>query len=148
MIVFLNGEYLPAEEARISPLDRGFLFGDGIYEATPSYEGRTVALGLHIQRMNRGLEAIGIRNPLSESEWRDVASELSARNGGGNLGIYFHVSRGNEGRRFHGFPESIQPTAFAMVIEIDPHPALPDRTTQEGLPCDYNARPALATLQR
>ena len=66
MIVYLNGEYLPAEEAKISPLDRGFLFGDGIYEAIPSCGGRTVALQLHIDRMNRGLTAISIENPLTE----------------------------------------------------------------------------------
>lgn len=133
MIVYLNGEYLPAEQARISPLDRGFLFGDGIYEATPCYDGRPVALQLHINRMKTGLEALGIANPLSNDQWREVASKLSELNGGGNLGIYFHVSRGNEGRRFHGFPSDIKPTAFGMVIEIDPHPAVPDRRSKQGL---------------
>jgi D-alanine transaminase len=133
MIVYLNGEYLPAEEARISPLDRGFLFGDGIYEATPSYEGRTVALQLHLDRMNNGLRRIGIENPLSDEQWREVAATLSEKNGGGNLGIYFHVSRGNEGRRFHGFPVDISPTVFAMVLDIDPHPPTPDRNTVKGL---------------
>ena len=133
MIVYLNGEYLPAEEARISPLDRGFLFGDGIYEATPSYEGRPVALKLHLQRMHNGLRSIGIENPLSDAEWREVAASLSEKNGGGNLGIYFHVSRGNEGRRFHGFPIDIKPTVFAMVLAIDPHPPAPDAKTKKGL---------------
>jgi hypothetical protein len=60
MIVYLNGDYIPAEEARISPFDRGFLFGDGVYDATPSYGGRPVALQLHLDRMNRGLKSIGI----------------------------------------------------------------------------------------
>lgn len=133
MVIFLNGEYMPAEDATISPFDRGFLFGDGIYDATPSYGGRTVALQLHLDRMNRGLKSIGIENPLTDEQWRDVAANLSEKNGGQNLGIYFHVSRGNEGRRFHGFPTDIKPTVFAMVIDIDPHPSVPDRGTKTGL---------------
>ncbi len=133
MIVYLNGEYLPAEEAKISPIDRGFLFGDGIYEAIPSYGGRTVALQLHIDRMKRGLAAISIENPLTDQEWTDVARELIERNGRGDLGIYLHVSRGNEGRRMHRFPKGIPPTVFGMVLEIEPHPPTPDRHTQKGL---------------
>ena len=133
MIVYLNGEYMPAEQAKISPFDRGFLFGDGIYEATPSYWGRAIALQLHLDRMNTGLKSIGIENPLTDDQWREVAANLSEKNGGQNLGIYFHVSRGDEGRRFHGFPTDVTPTVFAMVIDIDPHPAIPDRATKEGL---------------
>lgn len=133
MIIYLNGEYMPAEQARISPFDRGFLFGDGIYDATPSYGGKTVALQLHLDRMNRGLKSIGIENPLTDEQWHGVATKLSEKNGGQNLGIYFHVSRGNEGRRFHGFPTDTKPTVFAMVIDIDPHPAVPDRTAKTGL---------------
>lgn len=133
MIIYLNGEYMPAEQAKISPFDRGFLFGDGIYEATPSYGGRTVALQLHLDRMNNGLESIGIENPLTDEQWREVAVNLSEKNDGEDLGIYFHVSRGNEGRRFHGFPADVTATVFAMVIDLDPHPAVPDRTAKEGL---------------
>lgn len=133
MIVYLNGEYMPAEEAKISPFDRGFLFGDGIYEATPSYGGKMVGFGLHLQRMKNGLQSIGIENPLSDEEWLDVAKNISEKNGNENLGIYFHVSRGDEGRRFHGFPENTRPTVFAMVIAIDPHPDVPDRTNKKGL---------------
>jgi len=133
MIVYLNGDYLPAKEAKISPLDRGFLFGDGIYEAIPSYGGRTVALQLHIERMKRGLDAIGIVNPLTDEEWHKVARELIERNGSGELGIYLHVSRGNEGRRMHRFPQGVPPTVFGMVLEIEPHPPTPDKHTQKGL---------------
>lgn len=133
MIVYLNGEYMPAEQAKISPFDRGFLFGDGIYEATPSYGGRAVALQLHLDRMNNGLKSIGIENPLTDEQWREVAENLSEKNGGEDLGIYFHVSRGDEGRRFHGFPTDIAATVFAMVIDLDPHPAVPDRATKKGL---------------
>lgn len=133
MIVYLNGEYLPAEQARISPLDRGFLFGDGIYEVIPSYGGRTVALQLHLERMNRGLAAISLENPLTDEEWRHVARELIARNGAGNLGVYLHVSRGNEGRRLHRFPAGVAPTVFGMVMAIEPPPPAPDRHSQAGL---------------
>ena len=83
--------------------------------------------------MNRGLRTIGIENPLTDAQWHEVATNLSEKNGGQNLGIYFHVSRGNEGRRFHGFPLDIKPTAFGMVIDIDPHPVVPDRRTKIGL---------------
>ena len=133
MIVYLNGKYVPAEQARISPLDRGFLFGDGIYEAIPSYAGRAVALQLHLERMKRGLAAISIKNPLTDQDWRHVARELSERNGGGNLGIYLHISRGNEGRRLHRFPEGVTPTVFGMVLAIEPPPPAPDRHSQAGL---------------
>lgn len=134
MIVYLNGEYLPAEEARISPFDRGFLFGDGIYDVTPSYGGRMVGFQLHLQRMKNGLDELGFTDyVLSDDAWLEVAINLMERNEPENLGIYFHVSRGSEGRRFHGFPEQSKPTVFGMVIEIDPHPDVPDRTTKQGL---------------
>jgi D-alanine transaminase len=133
MIVYLNGEYMPAEQATISPLDRGFLFGDGIYDVTPSYAGRMVGLQLHMERMKNGLQSIGIDNPLSDNQWQDIAMNLSEKNGGQNLGIYFQVSRGNEGRRFHGFPANTKPTVLGMVIEIAPHPEVPDRKTKAGL---------------
>jgi D-alanine transaminase len=133
MIVYLNGEYMPAEQATISPLDRGFLFGDGIYDVTPSYGGRMVGLQLHMERMKNGLQSIGIDNPLSDNQWQDIAMNLSEKNGGQNLGIYFQVSRGNEGRRFHGFPSNTKPTVLGMVIEIAPHPEVPDRKTKSGL---------------
>lgn len=133
MIVYLNGAYLPAEQARISPLDRGFLFGDGMYEAIPSYGGRTVGLQLHLERMKRGLAAIGITNPLTDQDWKAVVRELSERNGGGDLGIYLHISRGNEGRRMHRFPEGVAPTVFGLAFAIEPPPPAPDRHRQPGL---------------
>ena len=133
MIVYLNGEYKPAEQATISPFDRGFLFGDGIYDVTPSYGGKMVGFKLHLERMDNGLKSIGIENPLTTKQWHEIATQLSEKNGGQNLGIYFQVSRGNEGRRFHGFPTNVKPTVFGMVIEIAPHPAIPNRHTETGL---------------
>lgn len=121
-IAFLNGSYQPLEEARISPLDRGFLFGDGIYEVVPSYSGKMVGFAPHIQRMNDGLNAIGIQLKWSDSDWRELCNQLIERNGGGNLGLYLHVSRGADSKRFHGYPENITPTVFAFAFEIAPPP--------------------------
>ena len=118
--VYLNGDYLPMSEARISPMDRGFLFGDGIYEVIPSYDGRPVGFAPHMQRMADGLGALEIPMPFDLAGWREIASELIERNGSGNLGIYFHVSRGADVRRSHAYPEGLTPTVYAFAFEIAP----------------------------
>jgi len=123
---YLNGSYLPLGEARISPLDRGFLFGDGIYEVIPSYAGRLVGFGLHLKRMQDGLDAIEIDYRLDLDEWREITSRLIALNGGGNLALYIHVSRGADARREHAYPPGIAPTVFAFASEIPPAP-VPDK---------------------
>ena len=124
--VYLNGEYMPMEAARISPMDRGFLFGDGIYEVVPSYDGQLVGFAPHMARMQDGLDAIEIKLQVDHDAWREVARELIARNGGGNLGIYYHVSRGADTRRHHAYPEGITPTMYAFAFEIPPAPQ-PDK---------------------
>lgn len=121
-IAYLNGEYLPLEEARISPLDRGFLFGDGIYEVIPSYDGKMVGFGPHISRMNDGLDAIEIKLGWDTEKWRELCNNLIEKNGGGNLGIYLHVTRGTDSKRHHAYPEGIEPTVFAYAFEIAPPP--------------------------
>ena len=126
-IVYLNGDYMPMAEARISPMDRGFLFGDGIYEVVPSYAGKLVGFAPHMQRMQDGLDAIEIKLALDTDEWRAIAEQLSQRNGGGNLGLYFHVSRGADTRRHHAYPEGIDPTVYAFAFEIPPAP-LPEKS--------------------
>jgi D-alanine transaminase len=128
--VYLDGNYLPMSEARISPMDRGFLFGDGIYEVIPSYSGRLVGFHDHINRMNNGLEAIDIELDFSEQQWREVCDELCARNGNGDLGIYLHVSRGADSKRYHAYPEGVAPTLFAFVFDIPPSPGADPATTQ------------------
>jgi D-alanine transaminase len=117
-IVFLDGQFMPMSEAKISPMDRGFLFGDGIYEVVPSYNTSLVGFGLHIERMQNGLDAIGIKLNMGIDDWRDVAQNLIEKNGRGNLGLYFHVSRGADVKRFHAYPENIQPTVFAYAFDI------------------------------
>jgi len=133
-IAFLNGSYMPIEEVKISPLDRGFLFGDGIYEVIPSYHGKTVGFGPHIARMNDGLNAVEIKLNWSDDEWRELCTTLCEKNGNGNLGIYLHVTRGADTKRHHAYPTDIEPTVFAYTFEI-PEPPVPDRNTIKPYTC-------------
>jgi D-alanine transaminase len=124
--VYLNGNYLPMSEARISPMDRGFLFGDGIYEVVPSYDGALVGFAAHLSRMQNGLDAIEIPLRLDPVQMREIAAQLIERNGGGNLGLYFHVSRGADTQRHHAYPAGVTPTVFAFAYEI-PSAPVPDK---------------------
>lgn len=124
-IVFLNGQYLPMNEARISPMDRGFLFGDGIYEVVPSYSGNMVGFIAHIERMIEGLGALEITLPHTLEQWREICDTLIDRNGRGNLGLYLQVSRGADQKRFHAYPDNIEPTVFGFAFDIPPAPEEP-----------------------
>ena len=117
-IVYLNEKYIPMEEAKISPMDRGFLFGDGIYEVIPSYDGKLIGFKPHIDRMMNGLSELEIQHDLSHQKWSDICENLIEKNGKGNLGLYLHVSRGADTKRFHAYPENVQPTVFAYAFEI------------------------------
>jgi len=104
-IASLNGEFLPLNEARVSPLDRGFLFGDAIYEVIPVYAGAPHLLDAHIARLERSLAAIDIPRPHDAGTWRRLVTELIRQNGGGAMAIYIQVSRGAEtGRLCIGYP--------------------------------------------
>lgn len=135
-IAYLNGEFKPLEEAQISPMDRGFLFGDGIYEVVPSYRGKIVAGNLHAQRMNNGLSEIGIQVPTVDGDWVAIAEQLLEGNieyfPDENIGIYIHVSRGADTKRFHAFPDNVRPTVFAFAFNIAPSNQ-PDRSQITGL---------------
>ncbi len=137
-IAYLNGEYLPLEEARISPMDRGFLFGDGIYEVIPSYGGKMVGFGPHISRMQDGLDAIEIDLGWDQDQWREICNSLIDNNGGGDLGVYLHVSRGADVKRNHAYPEGITPTVFGYAFEIPP-PPVPDREHIHPYTCSTGA---------
>jgi D-alanine transaminase len=130
-IVYLNGDFLPIENAKISPLDRGFLFGDGIYEVIPSYDGKMVGLKGHLKRMQNGLNEIGIVVNKSAEDWTSLCEKLCQLNDYGALGIYIHISRGTDTKRHHAYPEGITPTIFMMAFEI-PVPSVPDRNTAKG----------------
>lgn len=121
-IAYLNGEYLALEEARISPLDRGFLFGDGIYEVIPSYDGQCVGFAAHMARMRNSLDALSINDGLSADDWKTIIHSLIEMNRphmpDGNIGLYLHVSRGADVKRHHAYPDSITPTVFAFAFAI------------------------------
>jgi D-alanine transaminase len=114
MTVYLNGEYLPESEARVSVLDRGFLFGDGVYEVVPAYGGRLFRLEQHLDRLERSLAAVRIVSPLDRAGWTAMLTELLERNPGGDRSVYLQVTRG-AARRDHAFPVDALPTVFAMV---------------------------------
>ncbi|GAC14607.1 aminotransferase class IV [Aliiglaciecola lipolytica] len=118
--VYLNGTFLPQDEAMISPMDRGFLFGDGIYEVIPVHLRRMIGFKQHIIRLQTGLEAIGIAFDWSEEKWQSVLSKLLGLNKGDNLAIYIQISRGVSQKRQHGFPDNIQPTIFITCYPIKP----------------------------
>lgn len=121
-VVYLNGEYLRAEQAKISPMDRGFLFGDGIYEVIPSFDGQFVGFAPHIKRMLNGLAELEIQHQLSLEKWREICEQLVKKNGAGNLAVYLHVSRGVHQKRQHGYPTDITATVFAYTFEIPAPP--------------------------
>jgi D-alanine transaminase len=135
-ISYLNGEYQPLSEARISPLDRGFLFGDGIYEVIPYYAGKSVGLMPHIERMINGLAAIEIKCTKTAEEWKALLDDLVARNSdlATNLGVYVHISRGTDVKRYHAYPENVEPTVFAFTFPIkDPEPVDRAKVTQYSM---------------
>lgn len=130
-IVYLNGDFMPVDQAKISPLDRGFLFGDGIYEVIPSYDGKLVGANAHIERMSRGLAEIGIELNFSKQQWLTLCQTLAEKNGKGNLALYLHVSRGADNKRHHAYPKGIKPTVFAMSYEI-PAQQQPELSSAKG----------------
>jgi D-alanine transaminase len=131
-ICHLNGEFLPLAEARISPLDRSFLFGDGVYEVVPVLEGRPFRFAEHFDRLARSLAAVRMRDPHTRDAWRALVRELMARNGGGRMYVYVQVSRGAEDGRNHAPLPDIPPTVFAFCAPLPP-PA-PELLAQ-GLSC-------------
>ena len=112
-MVFLNGKFLPIEEARVPVLDRGFIFGDGVYELVPVYSRVPFRLDEHLARLERSLAAVRIRNPYSRAEWRDIVLQLVARQAFEDQGVYFQVTRG-VAKRDHAFPKDAVPTVFMM----------------------------------
>jgi D-alanine transaminase len=120
-IVYFNGEYLSQNEARVSPEDRAFVFGDGIYEVIRSYDGSLFALDAHLARMRRGVCELAI-NGVDVDQMGDVAAELIARNGlsAGDATVYMQVTRG-AAPRTHFFPDpAVPPTVYAQAGRFTP----------------------------
>lgn len=129
--VFLNGNFVAKEQAMISPMDRGFLFGDGIYEVIPCYNGKPVGLQLHLARMNRGLTEIQLQYQAKVDEWTQIINTIIGQFESASVGVYIHISRGTDSKRFHAYPKDISPTIFAYGFEIAPSSA-PNRDTAKG----------------
>jgi len=114
----LDGALVPTSAARVSPLDRGFLFGDGIYEVVPCYGGRPFRLQAHFDRFQTGLDALDIPNPYSRARWSGLIQALIAANGGGDMGVYLEVTRGaGRGRDFLPEPD-MKPTVFGFCWRL------------------------------
>lgn len=113
--VYLNGSFLALEEARISPLDRGFLFAHAAYEVTAVYNGRFVDLEGHIARLDRTLKGISIRNPLSKEAWHALHADLIARNKMPEGLVYLEVTGGAYDTRDFAGPQDFVPTVFAYA---------------------------------
>src|SRR6185503_1855393 len=111
--VFLNGQFLPAEEAKVSALDRGFIFGDGVYEVVPVYSRVPFRLDEHLVRLERSLGETKIRNPYSRKQWREFIFKLVDAQPFEDQGVYFQVTRG-VAKRDHAFPKGVEPTVFMM----------------------------------
>jgi D-alanine transaminase len=126
-IVYLNGNFVPDYSACVSVLDRGFIFGDGVYEVIPVYHGSLFRLSEHLQRLQNSLDAIRIANPHTPKEWEAILNELIDKNHGGNLSVYLQITRG-VAKRDHALPKDIQPTVFAMANPLQP----PDKATLQS----------------
>ena len=113
-MVFLNGRLLPIEEAKVPVLDRGFIFGDGVYELVPVYSRVPFRLDEHLSRLERSLAETKIRNPHTRAQWRDLIYRLVDAQPFEDQGVYFQVTRG-VAKRDHSFPKGAEPTVFMMA---------------------------------
>lgn len=129
-LVWLDGRLIPLEEARISPLDRGFLFGDGAYEVLPVYGGRAYRFEPHMARLDRSLGEIRMPPPLDRAGWLAAFGRLVHGNGGGDLLLYVQVTRGVEPERNHVPQAGTRPTIFACVQKL---PAIPASAIEGGV---------------
>jgi D-alanine transaminase len=131
-ICYVNGEFLPFEAARISPFDRGFLFGDGAYEVMPVYAGRPFRAAAHCARLTRSLAAIRMEDPHSAAEWRRLFAALIEKNGAGDQCLYWQVTRGAERGRNHAPLPKLPRTVFLFSAPL----VLPTAATRErGVAC-------------
>jgi D-alanine transaminase len=112
-IVYLNGQFLPSDEAKISVLDRGFIYGDGVYEVVPVYARQPFRMPEHLRRLQNSLDGIRLANPMTAAQWGDVIGEMIARQPFENQGVYLQVTRG-VAKRDHAFPVGVPPTVFLM----------------------------------
>jgi D-alanine transaminase len=120
--VYLNGEYLPLSEAKVSVLDRGFLFGDGVYEVIPLYSGRLFRLQDHLERLQASLTRIRLSLSYDTDQWLEILTPLLDKSK--DQYIYLQITRGVAPKRDHAFPRDPNPTVFAMCSDLQPFPGV------------------------
>jgi D-alanine transaminase len=113
-MIYLNGEWMPIEQAMIPVLDRGFIFGDGVYEVIPCYSGHPFRLREHLVRLQSSLDGVRIANPCSPERWDALVREIVAKNPMDDQYVYLQVTRG-VAPRDHAFPKGVKPTVFMMT---------------------------------
>lgn len=150
---WFNGKFMPLADVRVSPLDRAFLYADAAYEVIPACNGQPFLLDAHLDRFERSLAELRIRNPLSREDWVAMIHGLVQKNGGGSLAVYLQVSRGADVGRDHSFPGAhVQPTVFGMVSPVtEPHPdrlgiRVITRPDQRWGRCDIKSTALLANV--
>jgi D-alanine transaminase len=123
-VACINGEFMPLAEARVPVLDRGFIFGDGVYEVIPVYARRPFRLEGHLQRLERSLDGIRLPNPHTRAQWSELIEELARRGPSEDQSLYLQVTRG-VAKRDHAFPKDTKPTVFMMTNPlVAPDPKL------------------------
>ena len=118
--VYLNGQYLPEGEATVSVMDRGFLFGDGVYEVIPVFANKLLRLDQHLTRLQHSLDRISLVNPHSHDEWLQLFTRLLEKNAGEDRAIYLQISRGVYAKRDLAIKADYPPTVFSMVLQVTP----------------------------
>ncbi|MEP6941797.1 MAG: D-amino acid aminotransferase [Betaproteobacteria bacterium] len=113
MTVYLNGEYLPIDQAKVSVLDRGFIYGDGVYELVPVYDRAPYRMSQHLTRLQRSCDGIGLANPHAAAAWESIIRDLIGRMPFADQAVYLQVTRG-VAKRDHAFPAGVAPTVFMM----------------------------------
>lgn len=116
--VYLDGRFLPLGDAHVSPMDRGFLFGDGVYEVIPVYSRRPFRFEQHLARLKQSLDGIHLDGPRDPADWREIVSRLVASAPWEDQGVYLQITRGVDSKRDHVFPANPRPTVFAMTAPL------------------------------
>jgi D-alanine transaminase len=130
-LCYLDGEYTALRDAKISVLDRGFIFGDGIYEVVPVYGGQPFCFEEHMARLDRSLAELQIANPLTLAQWKDIVMRLAEAGGDAPQAVYFQITRG-VAPRDHAMTKGVRPTVFVMV---NPLPPVSDAVRAKGVAC-------------
>jgi len=126
--VYLNGEFVPLAEARVPVMDRGFLFGDGVYEVIPVYGGHPFRLSQHMERLDNSLRSVRMENPLQPDAWEWIFARLIDSAAGSDQLIYLQITRGPDPVRNHLFPQGVEPTVFVMAWPAGPrNPSISDQ---------------------